>query len=1044
MKHLYHLLLTSLLSGILCAALPSRITGQQTILYQDAVHDFEALVKEYDQGFYGRCIRSAELFSEQYGEPSFAGLRAEAKFYELKSALRLGRPGIQEEILAFSETTAPSPASQRALLLLGEDAYDRNLYDDAIKYLAKVDSRMITPEERSALYFKLGYCLFVRKEFDQAASLFDATRETRDKYYYPSNYYFGMTQYFAGNYAEAVRSFERVATSDYYKDYVPYYITQIHFTNKDYRKVIGYGNQAIASPSVRNMTELRHLVGQAYFETGDYAAALPHLAYVEAHSAKLRTEDFYQLGMAYYHTDQFQQAIAPFLQIRNEEGAMAHYANYYLGQCYLRLGDKTSARNALMNASRLTDVPELATEALFHYGKLSAEAGDDVEAIRVLQLIQPGNKDYQEAQQTLAGILTYTRDYNLAIRELEAMKSLSQTLKAAYQKVCLYRAEQLIQEGKTGEASVLLDKSLQYPEDKSFEARAAFWKSELAFNQSLYNESQRWLTRYFTAAASANDIPVHQSIPIAKYNQGYNELRLTKYADAFKSFEEAIKGLKAIPDIPGPTSSIKRQVLPDAVLRAGDAALKLHQYQTARQYYQQAIDQKLTGQDYAAYQMAIIQGLQNQPQEKVRLLEELVRTQPTSSWADDALFQIGVTWQDRQETAKALDAYSRLAQQYKTTSPLLLTTLLRLGLLNYNSGSFQEALKHYASVFEHNPDAETAREAMAAIREIYVNELDKPDAYFQFAATIPGFAVTDTEQDSISYLAAENHYALGQYDRAVQSFNKYLEEYARGLYALKARYLKAESLSLLKRYNEALGTYEEVVAQGNSHYYATSLYKAALIAYHQDKNFDKAYRYYTDYISVAESDEKAFEARLGALRSAFNLRKTDEIYQLASAIIHHQRSTPDHIAQAHYFVGYTAVENRDDDKALQAYETVTQYDNASLAAEARFRMAQIYERKGNDERAAELAEEAARANAGYPYWVAKSLILLSDVYSRQGDLLNARAILEAIAENFQDDANILNEVTDRLHKVKTAEDEQSRIKAPNANDRELELQPKVE
>src|SRR5690606_42087341 len=100
---------------------------------------------------------------------------------------------------------------------------------------------------------------------------------------------------------------------------------------------------------------------------------------------------------------------------------------------------------------------------------------------------------------------------------------------------------------------------------------------------------------------------------------------------------------------------------------------------------------------------------------------------------------------------------------------------------------------------------------------IYVNELDKPDAYFQFAATIPGFAVTDTEQDSISYLAAENHYALGQYDRAVQSFNKYLEEYARGLYALKARYLKAESLFLLKRYNEALGTFEQVGVQGNSH-----------------------------------------------------------------------------------------------------------------------------------------------------------------------------------------------------------------------------------
>jgi hypothetical protein len=29
---------------------------------------------------------------------------------------------------------------------------------------------------------------------------------------------------------------------------------------------------------------------------------------------------------------------------------------------------------------------------------------------------------------------------------------------------------------------------------------------------------------------------------------------------------------------------------------------------------------------------------------------------------------------------------------------------------------------------------------MSAIQEIYVNELDKPDAYFTFASTIPGYA----------------------------------------------------------------------------------------------------------------------------------------------------------------------------------------------------------------------------------------------------------------------------------------------------------------
>jgi hypothetical protein len=67
----------------------------------------------------------------------------------------------------------------------------------------------------------------------------------------------------------------------------------------------------------------------------------------------------------------------------------------------------------------------------------------------VLQTIPPGAANYNDAQTAMAGILTNTSDYSLGIQELEEMKSLSPTLKGAYQKVCLYRGEQLIQEEKT-------------------------------------------------------------------------------------------------------------------------------------------------------------------------------------------------------------------------------------------------------------------------------------------------------------------------------------------------------------------------------------------------------------------------------------------------------------------------------------------------------------------------------------------------------------------------------------------------------------------
>ena len=49
--------------------------AQQTILYQDAKLDYENLVKEYDQGYYARCIRSAEKFLQSYQETDHQLLR---------------------------------------------------------------------------------------------------------------------------------------------------------------------------------------------------------------------------------------------------------------------------------------------------------------------------------------------------------------------------------------------------------------------------------------------------------------------------------------------------------------------------------------------------------------------------------------------------------------------------------------------------------------------------------------------------------------------------------------------------------------------------------------------------------------------------------------------------------------------------------------------------------------------------------------------------------------------------------------------------------
>ncbi|HEX5111813.1 MAG TPA: tetratricopeptide repeat protein, partial [Saprospiraceae bacterium] len=295
---------------------------------------------------------------------------------------------------------------------------------------------------------------------------------------------------------------------------------------------------------------------------------------------------------------------------------------------------------------------------------------------------------------------------------------------------------------------------------------------------------------------------------------------------------------------------------------------------------------------------------------------------------------------------------------------------------------------------------------------------------------------------SIVYAAAENHYAQAEYAKAVESFQKYITDNPNGLYTLKAKYLRAESLTLLKRYDEAFTGYEEVIKAGQSSFLPASLYKAAAIAYNQKQDMNRAYTYYTQYIPLASDEEQQYEALMGALRSAYKLNKLEDVYAMSEKVINHPRATEDHKALAHYYMAKIAYDHSSYDKALQEFNAVIRVNSAELAAESRYYVASIYDRQGESTLAAKLAEESARANVGYPFWVAKSLLLLTDIQYKAGDLLNARAILEAIVENFKGDETIMKEANDKLAKVKTAEENQNRVKPATSDTLEMQTNPK--
>ena len=78
-------------------------------------------------------------------------------------------------------------------------------------------------------------------------------------------------------------------------------------------------------------------------------------------------------------------------------------------------------------------------------------------------------------------------------------------------------------------------------------------------------------------------------------------------------------------------------------------------------------------------------------------------------------------------------------------------------------------------------------------------------------------------------------------------------------------------------------------------------------------------------------------------------------------------------------------------------------------AESYHYLAQILYRQRKYGDAEEMITEANKASAGYDDWIARNLILLSDVYADQGDKISAQAALESVIENYTgQDTSILD------------------------------------
>ncbi len=1017
------------------------LQAQESAIYRDAQHHYKRGMRFYKQALYGQALAEFEqLLAEprSFDDKEEQLYKQRSELYAGLSALYLKQPDAEKRLLYFIEAEAPSSIATRAQLALGNYYYTERDYNQAIKYLSQVSTLELSNEEIIEQKFKLGYAYFVKKKFDKAKTLFQQIRNSKTQYYYPANYYYGITEFFDGNYDQALEGFNNAKQSSRYKDIVPVYIIQIYFANQQYAEVIKEGGSLVNNDKIREREQVAQLVGQSYFELGQYRRALPLLNEYVTSTPQVSKEALYQLGYTQYKVGQYPESIENFKQLNTLNDNLGQNALYYMADAQLKTNAKSAARQGFQRASQMTFNPVLQEDALINYAKLSYELGFDNDAITALQKIDRSSDYSNEAQNLMAMVFLNTRDYDKALETLRKMTKPNKTekLQETHQKVAYFRGVQLYNNRKYDEALKLFDESIKEGINTETKALARFWRAETFYKKNLYDQSINEYTMYLTLAETLSQLPDNSSLGVAYYGLGYSYIKKDDYGNANRQFSSAIaileENLSRYND-----KYVTNFVYPDALLRLGDCRLYLRDYESAKRPYNTVVTRNYPNKDYAMYQLSLIYNLQDDYASQLALLDKLINENPSSRYADDAYYAKGNTLfiMNRRDLATA--SYEELLQKYPN-SELNNRALLKLGLIAYSLGRNEEALNYYKGVFRTNPQSDEAKDALAAIKEIYIED-GNPDGYFNFVNTVQGYNVSDLERDSLLFIAAQIQYDNADWERAVASYTSYLDRYPNGMNMVKARFNRAEALFDLKRYPAALQDYVFLSNMGNSAYAETANHRAANITYYSIQDFKQAQLYYSRLEQTATTEERLFEAQQYGMRSSFYANDFQTLPVVAERLINNPRATTPDRAEAYYYRGKAFIAQRQYDQALTAFEkNISLSGDDAFSAEARYWRAYIAYQKRNLKKAEDLAFENNKALSGHPYWLVKSFILLSDIYAEQGNLFQAKATLQSIVDNYKGDQALLDEANRKLRLVKEAEQNKSKLKQANPNG-ELEM-----
>ncbi len=972
--------------AIVLVMLSGSVSSQQTHVFRDNEKEFKEAKELFVKQQYALAYPILEKVKQDIPEnqkSNAAYLYDDVNYYYIVCRLKLQMEVAPAEAEQYMDWINNDPRSQMMSYHLGKYYFQKNDFSKAIARYEYAGLDNLSNEEIADAKFEMGYCYFNLKNFDKARPLFDEIHQLPDnKYYIPANYYYGFISFYDHHFEDALRSFKLIESMNEYKGVVPYYIAEIFYFQNKKDEALRYGESVLSRGGLYYEKEMKQLLGHIYFERKDFQKALPLLEYYVQNSKKVSKEDLYELSYCYYENKQLTKAIDGLKQLSNEKDSLGQNSMYLLGDCYLKTNQKANARSAFQFCAYNSSNPQQQEISRFNYAKLSYELGYEDIALNEMKKFTadyPSSAYIPEAKEILVGLLANTNNFTDALAIYQSFDKPTPAMQQVYPRILYGKAVEYMNDQQIDKADELFAKILVQPAS-AVTPYANFWKGEIAYRKSHYDEAIRSFALYTQSGAGfqgeANSLT-------AQYNTGYSWLKKENYKQALASFEPIAR-----------MNTTATPMQQDAYVRSADCYFMNKDFAKANTMYDNVLNNALPQSDYALFQKAMIAGVKSSSG-KISTLNSLAKQYPESNLVPDAQMEIANSYMADEKFAEAIPYLKNIIAM--SNNGLKPAAHLKLGLSYYNLNKNSDALANYQALIQQYPQSPEADEALDNIKNIYVEE-GKPNEYVELMRK-NGKNITPTEADSITYSSAEMKYNSNDCTAAIAGFDNYLTQFPNGTFALEANYFKSECYSKVKEWPKAVAGYDFVNAKGLSKYFERATLAAARITYFEQKDYAAAKKYFTSLKAGTVNQENLLEALRGLVRCQYQLKDYKGANEIAKDLLGKKGISTDDKSVAYLVLGKSLQEENDFAGAITAFKSCAGINKSAWGAEARYEIASSQFSLGSYTAAEKAAQLTIRETASYDYWVTKSYLLLGDIFLQQKDYFNAKATYESVAQN---------------------------------------------